>query len=199
LNPKPTKAETQNMKTETQVKLPLDSQQEALIKRAIRDIPDFPKPGIMFKDLTPLLKEPETFVFVIDVLTAKCKELKPDVISGIEARGFILAPVVAYNLGLPFVPIRKPGKLPHKVQKIEYALEYGTDTVEVHADAINKGDKIVIVDDLLATGGTAGAAYKLLTMLGGNVIGIGFIIELAFLSGRDKLPKDVDVFSLISY
>lgn len=187
------------MKTETKVKLPLDAQQVELLKRSIRDIPDFPKPGIIFKDLTPLLKEPKTFALVLDTLTSKCAELKPDVISGIEARGFILAPVVAYNLGIPFVPIRKPGKLPYKVQKMEYALEYGTDSVEVHADAVNKGDRIVIIDDLLATGGTAGAAHKLLTTLGGSVIGIGFIIELAFLSGREKLPRDVDVFSLISY
>ncbi len=187
------------MKTSTSVKLPLDSQQEALIKRSIRDIPDFPKAGIIFKDMTPLLKEAETFAFVVDALTTKCKELKPDVISGIEARGFILAPTIAYNLGLPFVPIRKPGKLPYKVQKMEYALEYGTDSVEVHADAVNKGDRIVLIDDLLATGGTAGAAHKLLTSLGGNVVGIGFIIELAFLSGRNKLPADAEVFSLISY
>ncbi len=185
--------------TETKIKLPLTPEQETLIKRSIRDIPDFPKPGIIFKDITPLLKDVQAFDFAIDALTTKCQELKPDIIAGIEARGFILAPIVAYRLGIGFVPVRKPGKLPYKVEKWQYDLEYGTDCIEIHCDAVAKGDRLVILDDLLATGGTARAAHNLFTKIGGNVVGLGFIIELAFLDGRAKLPKDVDVFSLIQY
>jgi adenine phosphoribosyltransferase len=124
---------------------------------------------------------------------------KSKIHSGIEARGFILGPIIAYNLGVGFVPIRKPGKLPYEVQKLEYALEYGSDCIEVHADAVDKNDRVVLIDDLLATGGTAGAAYKLMQVLGAHVVGIGFIVELAFLDGRSKLPKDADIFSLITY
>ena len=187
------------MNTETHLSLPLEEAKQAWIKESIRDIPDFPKPGIIFKDLTPLFKEPATFAFALDALTAKCKELKPKYIAGIEARGFILGPAIANKLGVGFVPIRKPGKLPYTVERFEYSLEYGTDCVEVHADAVAKGDRVVIIDDLLATGGTAGAADSLIKKLGGVVVGIGFIIELSFLNGREKLPKDADVFSLISY
>lgn len=179
--------------------LPLKADAQDLLKSKIRDIPDFPKPGIIFKDLTPLLKDVEAFTFAIQALTEKCRSLNPKYIAGIEARGFILGPIIAYNLGVGFVPIRKPGKLPYEVQKLEYALEYGTDCIEVHADAVDKDDRIVLIDDLLATGGTAGAAYKLMKVLGANVVGIGFIVELAFLSGRNQLPKDAEIFSLISY
>jgi adenine phosphoribosyltransferase len=181
------------------LKLPLSAEKADWIKTSIRDIPDFPKPGIIFKDLTPLLKDVGRFKFVIDSMTEKCRELKPDIIAGIEARGFLLGPTIAYELGLGFVPIRKPGKLPYKVQKLEYALEYGTDCIEVHADAVDNGQRVVIIDDLLATGGTASAAQNLIKTVGGNVVGIGFIVELAFLSGREKLGAGPDIFSLISY
>lgn len=181
------------------LKLPLSAEKADWVKASIRDIPDFPKPGIIFKDLTPLLKDVAVFKFVIDAMTEKCRELKPDTIAGIEARGFLLGPTIAYELGLPFVPIRKPGKLPYSVKKLEYALEYGTDTIEVHSDAVENGHRVVVIDDLLATGGTANAAQNLIKSVGGNVVGIGFIVELAFLGGRAKLPTDSDVFSLISY
>jgi len=179
--------------------LPLSADKSNWLKNKIRDIPDFPKPGIIFKDLTPLLKDPATFAFAIDVLTEKCRALKPQYIAGIEARGFIFAPTIAYKLGIGFIPIRKPGKLPYTVEKLEYELEYGTDCIEVHADAVEKGDRVVLIDDLLATGGTAGAASKLLTILGANVVGIGFLVDLAFLNGRSKLSKESDVFALLSY
>jgi adenine phosphoribosyltransferase len=179
--------------------LPLSTDSQDFIKDKIRDIPDFPKPGIIFKDLTPLLKDVEAFTFAIQALTEKCRSLQPKYIAGIEARGFILGPIIAYNLGVGFIPIRKPGKLPYEVQKLEYALEYGSDCIEVHADAVEKDDRIVLIDDLLATGGTAGAADKLMKVLGANVVGIGFIVELAFLNGRSALPTDAEVFSLISY
>ncbi len=179
--------------------LPLSSENQDWIKSKIRDIPDFPKPGIIFKDLTPLLKDVDAFTFAIQALTEKCRALNPKYIAGIEARGFILGPIIAYNLGVGFIPIRKPGKLPYEVQKLEYALEYGTDCIEVHADAVEKNDRVVLIDDLLATGGTAGAADTLMKVLGANVVGIGFIVELAFLEGRAKLPKESDVFALITY
>jgi adenine phosphoribosyltransferase len=181
------------------LKLPLSAEKAAWLKESIRDIPNFPKPGIIFKDLTPLLKDVGRFKFVIDSMAEKCRELKPDLIAGIEARGFLLGPTIAFELGLGFVPIRKPGKLPYKVEKLEYALEYGKDCIEVHADAVDAGQKVVIIDDLLATGGTAGAAQKLIETVGGKVVGIGFIVELAFLAGREKLDSNADVFSLISY
>lgn len=190
------KTEDKNLTTLT---LPLAAEKKDWIKEAIRDIPDFPKPGIIFKDLTPLLKDVPRFKFVIEALTEKCRQLKPDYIAGIEARGFLLGPTIAYELGIGFVPIRKPGKLPYKVQKLEYALEYGTDCVEVHADAVEAGQRVVVIDDLLATGGTADAARRLMAAVGGEVVGIGFIVELEFLSGRKKLGDGADIFSLISY
>ncbi|HEY9681803.1 MAG TPA: adenine phosphoribosyltransferase [Oculatellaceae cyanobacterium] len=190
------KTEDKNLTTLT---LPLAAEKKDWIKEAIRDVPDFPKPGIIFKDLTPLLKDVPRFKFVIEALTEKCRQLKPDYIAGIEARGFLLGPTIAYELGIGFVPIRKPGKLPYKVQKLEYALEYGTDCVEVHADAVEEGKRVVVIDDLLATGGTAEAARRLMAAVGGKVVGIGFIVELEFLSGRKKLGDDADIFSLISY
>ncbi len=179
--------------------LPLSADSQDFLKSRIRDIPDFPKPGIIFKDLTPLLKDVEAFRFSIQALTEKCRALQPKYIAGIEARGFILGPIIAYNLGVGFIPIRKPGKLPYEVQKLEYALEYGSDCIEVHADAVEKDDRVVLIDDLLATGGTAGAADKLMKVLSANVVGIGFIVELAFLNGRANLPNDIEIFSLISY
>jgi adenine phosphoribosyltransferase len=179
--------------------LPISAAQADWLKGKIRDIPDFPKPGIIFKDLTTLFGDAEAFAYVLDVLTERCKALKPDLIAGIEARGFILAPTIAYKLGLGFVPIRKPGKLPHKVEKLEYDLEYGKDTIEIHADAVNHQHRVVLIDDLLATGGTAGAARKLLEILGAKVVGVGFVVELGFLKGRAKLSGDSDVFAIVNY
>lgn len=179
--------------------LPLSKENEQWLKGKIRDIPDFPKPGIVFKDLTTLLQDAEAFSYVIDVMTEKCRALKPDLMVGIEARGFILAPAIAYKLGIGFVPIRKPKKLPYQVESVTYDLEYGTDSIEIHIDAVTGGHRVVLIDDLLATGGTAAAAHQLLTKLGATVSGIGFIIELGFLDGKSKLPKDADVFSLINY
>jgi adenine phosphoribosyltransferase len=178
--------------------LPLSKDNENWLKSKIRDIPDFPKPGIIFKDLTTLFSDATAFQFVLDTMTECCRLQKPEVIAGIEARGFILAPTIAYRLGIGFVPIRKPGKLPYRVEKLEYELEYGFDTIEIHADAVNHGHRVVLIDDLLATGGTAAAASKLLTRLGANVVGIGFAVELGFLNGREKLG-DSDVFALINY
>ncbi|SRR5579875_216436 len=179
--------------------LPLTEARIDWLKSKIRDVPDFPKPGIVFKDLTTLIKDAEALRFVVDVLADKYRPVEPAYVAGIEARGFIVGAALAYNLGIGFVPIRKPGKLPYKVQRQSYELEYGTDAVEVHVDAVDKGSRTVLIDDLLATGGTACAAYQLLTAIGADVVGIGFITELAFLSGRQKLPADVDVFTMISY
>lgn len=179
--------------------LPLSKEDDSWLKSKIRDIPDFPKPGIIFKDLTTLLADAKAFSFVLDAMTEQCRALKPDVIVGIEARGFIFAPTIAYKLGCSFVPIRKPGKLPYRVEKLQYDLEYGTDTIEIHADAVSHGHRCVLIDDLLATGGTAGAARKLLTSLGGDVVGVGFVVELGFLDGRKKLEGASDVFALLNY
>jgi adenine phosphoribosyltransferase len=179
--------------------LPLSQEQESWLKSKIRDIPDFPKPGIVFKDLTTLFSDPEALQFVMDVMAERCKELKPDVIAGVEARGFIFAPTIAYKLGLGFVPIRKPGKLPYKVHKLEYDLEYGTDIIEIHSDAVSHGHRVILIDDLLATGGTAVAGRKLLSMLGANVVGVGFVVELGFLGGRQKLATESEVFSLVNF
>lgn len=179
--------------------LPLSKENDQWLKGKVRDIPDFPKPGIIFKDLTTLLQDAEAFSYVIDVMSEKCRTLKPDLMVGIEARGFILAPAIAYKLGIGFVPIRKPKKLPYQVETVTYDLEYGTDAIEIHIDAVTSGHRVVLIDDLLATGGTAAAAYQLLSKLGATVSGIGFIIELGFLNGKSKLPKDADVFSLINY
>lgn len=183
----------------SELALPLSKEKSDWLKSTIRDIPDFPKPGIIFKDITTLLKDEKAFRFAIDVISEHVRKFDVDYIVGIEARGFILGSVVAYNLQKGFIPIRKPNKLPHKVERIEYALEYGTDSVEVHLDAVVKGQKVALLDDLLATGGTAAAAYQLLQKIGAEVSTIGFITELAFLDGRKKLPSDTDVFSLITY
>jgi len=183
----------------SELTLPLSKEKSDWLKSTIRDIPDFPKPGIIFKDITTLLKDPEAFGFAIDVISEHVRKHNVDYIVGIEARGFILGSVVAYNLQKGFIPIRKPNKLPYKVERVEYDLEYGKDSVEVHIDAAAKGHKVGLLDDLLATGGTAAAAYSLLTKLGAEVSTIGFITELAFLDGRKKLPANSDVFSLITY
>lgn len=168
------------------------------LKKLIREVPDYPKPGILFYDLTTLLKDKQGFHTLIDRLCDHYKSHHIDVVAGIEARGFIFAPALAYRLKAGFVPVRKPKKLPAKTASISYELEYGTDTLEIHEDAIRPGQKVIVCDDLLATGGTAAATMKLVQKLGGNVDGAAFAVELTFLNGRAKLPG-LDVFSLIQY
>ena len=179
--------------------LSTDHNKTAWLKEKITNIPDYPKPGIMFRDLTTLFKDAEAFAYVIDTLSAEAKKLQPNKIVGIEARGFILGAAVAYKLGLGFVPIRKPGKLPRAVEKLKYALEYGEDCLEIHQDAISKGEKIVVIDDLLATGGTAKAACQLLQKLGGDIVGTGFVVNLQALGGMQALPQEAHFFSLVNY
>lgn len=168
------------------------------LENLVRDIPDFPKKGILFKDITTLLKEPAGLKNALDQMYNKVKELKIDKVVALESRGFIFGPHLAYRLNAGFVPIRKPGKLPAETITEEYALEYGTDKIQIHKDAINKGDKVLIVDDLLATGGTAKAAVNLIKKLGGEIAGLLFLIELDFLKGRNKLQTE-QIFSLINY
>ena len=168
------------------------------LKKLIREIPDYPKPGILFYDLTTLLKDQRGFQKLVDRLCDHYADRKVDVVVGVEARGFIFAPALAYRLEAGFVPVRKPKKLPAKTAKVSYQLEYGTDTLEIHEDAIQPGQSVLISDDLLATGGTAAATVKLVKTLGGSVNGVAFAVELTFLNGRAKLPG-MDVFSLIQY
>lgn len=164
----------------------------------IRTVPDFPKKGIGFKDITTLLNDGKIFHQAMDEIAARFERAKIDKVVGIESRGFIFGAVLAYNWQIGFVPVRKPGKLPAETLRQEYQLEYGTDSLEIHKDAILSGEKILIIDDLLATGGTAQATVQLVEKLGGNVQGIAFLIELSFLNGREKL-KDYEVVSLIRY
>jgi adenine phosphoribosyltransferase len=164
----------------------------------IRDVPDFPKPGIVFKDVTPLLADPKAFVGTIDLLGAAFTGARIDKVVGIEARGFIVAAPLAYRIGAGFVPVRKSGKLPYKVELVEYALEYGTDRLELHHDAVAPGERVLIIDDVLATGGTAAASVELVDRLEGEVVGLGFVLELGFLNGRARLPGRT-VVSLITY
>lgn len=168
------------------------------LKMLIREIPDYPKPGILFYDVTTLLKDRQGFHSLVDKLCEHYSGRKVDIVAGIEARGFIFAPALAYRLGAGFVPVRKPKKLPWKTAAISYQLEYGTDTLEIHEDAVTPGQHVLVCDDLLATGGTASAAVNLVRKLKGEVVGAAFAVELNFLKGRAKLP-DVDVFSLIKY
>jgi adenine phosphoribosyltransferase len=168
------------------------------LKRLIREVPDYPKPGILFYDLTTLLKDEKGFHMLVDRLCEHYAKRKVDIVVGIEARGFIFAPALAYRLGAGFVPVRKPKKLPAKTTRVSYQLEYGTDTLEIHEDAIRPGQHVLISDDLLATGGTAAATVELVRQLGGEVTGASFAVELTFLNGRAKLAG-VDVFSLIQY
>jgi adenine phosphoribosyltransferase len=169
------------------------------LKSKIRDVPDFPKPGILFKDLTTLWADAEAFKFCTSVLAAQCKKWNVQRVAGIEARGFIVGAAIADELKIGFLPIRKSGKLPYKTESITYDLEYGTDTLFIHVDAAAKGERIVIVDDLLATGGTAAAAIRLVQKIGADVVGIAFIVELGFLTGRRQLEQNVPVLSLIDY
>jgi adenine phosphoribosyltransferase len=166
------------------------------VEAAIRDIQDFPKPGIIFKDITPILRSSELFAEVIDLMCEPYSDNRPDYIVAIESRGFIFGSAMAYKLGCGLVPVRKKGKLPHGTYEASYELEYGTAAVEIHTDALEKGDKVVLLDDLLATGGTAGAAVNLIEKLEANIIGIDFLIELAFLDGRKKL-EDYKINTLI--
>src|SRR5579863_6944631 len=168
------------------------------LKKLIREVPDFPKPGILFYDITTLLKDKLGFAMLIDGLSEHYLDKQIDLVLGMEARGFIFAPALAYRLNAGFVPVRKPGKLPAATVKYDYALEYGTNSLEIHRDAIQKGQRVLIVDDLLATGGTAEATAKLASMLGAEIAGLGFVVELDFLKGRDKL-KDYEVMSLLRY
>jgi len=168
------------------------------LESCIRNIPDFPKPGILFRDITTLLKDKKAFKQAVDALADKYKNKKIDLVVAVEARGFILGGVIAHKLGTGFVPVRKKGKLPWKTNSVTYDLEYGTDTLEMHHDAINPGDKVLIVDDLLATGGTVKAVTGLVKQLQGKIIGIAFLIELVDLKGKEKL-KDYPVYSLIKY
>ena len=172
--------------------------QEQELKKLIREIPDFPKPGILFYDITTLLKDARGHRAVIDGLMEKYRGQKIDAVLGVEARGFIFAPALAYHLDAGFVPVRKPNKLPAEVERHSYALEYGTDTLEIHKDAIEPGQNVVIADDLLATGGTAEAVVKLVEKLGGKIAGLSFVVELEFLSGRERLAGH-DVHSLLKY
>jgi adenine phosphoribosyltransferase len=168
------------------------------LKQLIREVPDFPKPGILFYDVTTLLKDKLGFAKLIDALTERFLNKDIDLILGIEARGFIFGPALAYRLNAGFIPVRKPKKLPAETVRVTYDLEYGQDTLEMHKDAIKPGQRIVIVDDLLATGGTAQATAKLAKSLGANICGLAFVVELDFLNGRDKL-KEYDVVSLLHY
>ncbi len=168
------------------------------LKTYIRDIPDFPKKGIVFKDITPLLKSPEAFGFVIETWAARYASRKLDAVIGMESRGFIFAAPLAVRLKVPFIPVRKPGKLPAKTVRETYQLEYGTDSLEIHEDALAPGAKVLVLDDVLATGGTAEAVVHLVERVGARVEEASFLMELGFLKGRDKL-KSVPVHSIITY
>jgi len=168
------------------------------LKKLIREVPDFPKKGILFYDITTLLKDKAGYATLIDVLAERYIGKGVDLILGMEARGFIFGPALAYRLSAGFVPVRKPGKLPAATERVEYDLEYGSNVLEVHKDAIEKGQRVLIVDDLLATGGTAEATAKLASGLGAEITGLAFVVELDFLKGRDKL-KNYDVYSVLHY
>ncbi|HBN07392.1 MAG TPA: adenine phosphoribosyltransferase [Cyanobacteria bacterium UBA8530] len=170
----------------------------SILKGKIRDIPNFPKEGILFRDLTPLLKDPETFDLAIRQFVERFQGLEIDYVVGVESRGFILGAPIAQGLKAGFIPVRKPGKLPYLTNRAEYQLEYGTDALEIHQDAVEPGKRVLIVDDLLATGGTISATVDLVKRCGGEVTGVAFLVELTALGGRDKL-SDLDVFSLILY
>jgi adenine phosphoribosyltransferase len=169
------------------------------IKALIREIPDFPKPGIVFRDITTLLHDPDGLNHTVEVMAEKATALAPDYIVGIESRGFIFGMPLAYKLGLGFVPVRKPGKLPAATHAVEYDLEYGKDKLEIHQDAFRPDSRVLVVDDLLATGGTAAAASRLIEATGAAVAGFSFVIELCELNGRQQLPTNVPIMTLISY
>ncbi len=168
------------------------------LKQLIREVPDFPKPGILFYDITTLLKNAEGLRVVIDQMKDHYRDTRVDTVIGIEARGFIFAPALAYALGAGFIPVRKPKKLPAECVSVTYDLEYGTDTLQMHRDAVGNGHRVLIIDDLLATGGTASAVARMVEQMGGIVAGLGFVIELDFLEGRKKL-EGREIFSLLHY
>jgi adenine phosphoribosyltransferase len=174
------------------------AQKLALIRSTIREVPDHPRPGILFYDITPVLSTPAAFGACIDVLCERFRDSRLDRIVGMESRGFLFGCPMADRLGVGFVPVRKPGKLPCEVESVSYELEYGTDTLEIHTDAIEQGQRVLVVDDLLATGGTASAAVDLVRRLGGEVVSCAFVVELAFLAGRKRIQGE-DIFSLVSY
>src|SRR6195256_4466224 len=186
------------MQTKMSTQMPADPVDCDGLKKLIREVPDFPKKGILFYDITTLLKDKLGFATLIDALSENYIGKEIDLILGMEARGFIFGPALAYRLSAGFVPVRKPGKLPAEAAKVSYDLEYGSNTLEIHKDAIQKGQRVVIVDDLLATGGTAEATVKLAQSLGAEIVGLAFVVELDFLKGRDRL-KGHDVFSLLNY
>ena len=169
------------------------------VKDKIRDIKDFPKKGIIFRDITTVIKDADAFKYVIDYFYNTFKDDKIDYVAAIESRGYIFGAPLAYKLGAGFIVIRKPGKLPAEVERVSYDLEYGTDSLEIHKDAIEPGKKVLIVDDLLATGGTIYASCQLIEKLGGKTAGIAFMIELSDLKGRDKLPKDAKIVTMVTY
>ncbi len=169
------------------------------LRQWVRDIPDFPKPGILFRDLTPLMRDPRGWQETVRRLGEQCVRLQPDLIVGIESRGFIVGTALATALQLPFAPVRKPGKLPGEVHGIDYTLEYGTDRLEIHTDGFEGNPRVLVVDDLLATGGTAAACGELVRLAGGQLTGFSFVVELSALNGRSKLPQDVPAESLIVY
>jgi len=170
----------------------------ALLRARVRDVPDFPKPGILFRDLTPLMGDGAALRHAVDLLAEAVTHHRPELIVAIESRGFIFGAPVAASLGVGFVPVRKPGKLPHKTRRRSYDLEYGTDALEMHADAVVAGARVVIVDDLLATGGTASATTELVREIGGQVVGAAFVVELELLRGRDRLTG-IPVEALLTY
>jgi adenine phosphoribosyltransferase len=169
------------------------------LKQFIRDIPNFPKDGILFKDITPLLKEPSALTHTILMMSHPFKDEKIDMIASVESRGFLFGVPMAHHLNVGFVPIRKPGKLPGKTIEESYDLEYGTDRLCIHEDSIKVGDRVVLVDDVLATGGTMNASIQLVQKLGAEIVGIAFLMELVFLNGRSKLNSDIPIHSLLSY
>lgn len=175
-----------------------NNQDEELIRSAIRDVPDFPKPGILFRDITPMLADPKALNACVDAFAGQFAPLRPNKIVGIESRGFLFGTPLALRLDAGFVPARKPGKLPAKTARREYELEYGTDAIELHVDAIEAGDRVLVVDDLIATGGTAAATCQLVRELGGELVGAAFVIELSFLNGISKLDG-IATYSILTY
>jgi adenine phosphoribosyltransferase len=169
-----------------------------LISRSVRDVPDFPKPGILFKDITPILASHDAFIACLELFDERFRSHAPDVIVGIESRGFIFGAALAARLGTSFVPARKPGKLPWQTDRVEYTLEYGKDAVEMHRDAIEKGARVIVIDDLIATGGTAWAACELVRRQGGVLVGAGFVIELGFLDGVKRIAP-VEPYAILRY
>lgn len=169
------------------------------LKNLIRDIPDFPKPGILFRDITTLLAQGDALRYTVDLLVQHCGPWEADYVVGIESRGFMFGVPLAYQLGIGFAPVRKPGKLPAATYSAEYALEYGSDRLEIHQDAFPPGSRVVVIDDLIATGGTAAATAQLVAQTGSTVAGFGFVVELLALAGRQRLPTEIPIASLIQY